>query len=291
MSKSSLFNSFYRALQFYKVVTPSFGAIQSLYNYQLKADHIAIRTFKGIGGIEHIKNSLITDNQCISGGALTIPEKKLNAEWFYTTTPEFRVMCPRIFVSEIDEIQLSEETQNILNKYLNSYKINKETSLQNDLFDFNEDAEMMWGIVEEQDYNFISNESEYAAWTLLNGHRVNHLAVHVTVQETIQEMVDNLKNKEFIINQTGGEIKTSSDGMLHQASTMSDTMQYQMIGNDNSIIQRKKPGCFVEFVQRDKYPGGSIREGFEANNALHIFDSTRVIENSSFASTSVFTHT
>lgn len=248
-SVSSLFFKLSRALEHYSNVTPSYKRIQNLYNNNLEPDHIAMRSFKCCGGIDSIKQELIEDNIYHSGGTLSIPEKHLNAEWFYTTHPEFRKLTPRIFISEIDDSLLSQESQSILHKYATS----------TEYIDLCLD-----------DYLKMAEDSEYASWTMAHETQINHLALNIPTDDTVSQFLDNLEDNKFIINTIGGRIKTSSDGMLHQGSTMSDTMLYPFENGREKQI----PAFFVEFVQRDKYPNGSIREGFEANNALHIFDST-----------------
>lgn len=233
------------AINAYKLITPSYTSIQKLYNNSLTTDHIAIRSLKSYGGIQRIKNIITRNSEYISGGTLQFPEKHLNAEWFYTTNPEFRDLVPRIFVSEIDESYLSNTAQSILNKY----------RIRN---------------IDEIEYKTLITESEYAAWVFLNGNIINHLALNVPNNINIQDMIVHLQKENYNINSKGGNIKTSEDGLLHQASTMSDIIKYTLSNTTTQL-----PACFVEFVQRDKLSGGSIKEGFEANNALYIFDSTK----------------
>lgn len=269
----SFFSNFPRAVDNYKLYTPSFGRVQALYNNQLKSDHLALRTFKKTGGIDVIKKSL--NEHYISGGELEIPEKHLHAEWFYTINDQLRQVSPKIFVSELDENKLSEQSQLIIEKYMTDKTAE---SLEHLVLDCCGNGCKHCGYILEpkksnkislKDYNKLAEESEYAAWTLIHGSQINHFAVCIPETDTFDTFLNNLTNNGFTLNTIGGTIKSSSDGMLHQASTMSDQFKYAFKEEKKDV-----PGFFVEFVQRDRYPNGSIREGFEANNALHIFDST-----------------
>ena len=242
-----------------------------MYNDPFDIDHFAIRTFKSIKGGDNIRDNITSNDAYIFGGTIEIPEKHLTAEWFHTTDPKLRKLSQRIFVSEIDETKLSTNVQVILQRYLSFCEKN---------FGVGDFFCKEQPVVFKEDYNIIAQESEIAAWTLLNGHRINHLAVSVPPNNTIQSMIHNLKKRGYIINDIGGEIKVSEDGMLHQGSTMSDVDVYEMKHDQSAqsaqtIQEFELPGCFMEFVQRDKFPSGNIREGFEANNALRIYDSTK----------------
>lgn len=248
---SSLYYSIASALKHYKSLTPSYHRIQMLHRGMLTTDHIALRTFQSEGGIQFVKNALIENDVYKSGGTLEIPQKHLHAEWFYTRHPQFERMAPRIFVSEIEESKLSTMSRSILKNALKS------------------------GFLTFKDYFSINEESEYAGWSLLHGRAVNHVAVDVPEETKIEEFVQDLKSKNYNINTFGGEIKTSKDGMIHQASVMSDIVKYHFVNEEGKFEQKNVPGFFVEFVQRDKDTNNRIREGFESQNALHIFDSTR----------------
>ena len=256
MSKTiSLLHTLSSAISNYYALTPSVHKIQAMQPSPLTVDHVAVRSFKSTGGILQARTQLTQDEIYRSGGVLQIPEKKLDAEWFYTTDPVLRTFAPRIFVSELDETKLSSSSQNILKKYA---RISEGTE---------ED------IVSYDDYQNLSKESEYAGWTLLHGTRINHVALTVPKTSTLIEFIERLKQHNFRLNTIGGEIKTSNDGMLHQASILSDSIIHAFKEEHRNV-----PGYFVEFVQRDKYEAGSIREGFESQNALHIFDSTNIVE-------------
>lgn len=264
MSKSIslLFSNISLALDKYATSTPSYVRAQSLYDNKLQPDHIAIRSFKSRGGINSLKQRLVENNIYRSGGKLKIPKKHLNAEWFYTSDHEFKRLTPRIFISELDETKLSQQSQEIITQNVDEYTPMSLFTPQNPQNPQN-----------PQDYNnytALEHDSEYASWSLIHGTQINHIALNTPLFHTLEQMLCNLQYNDFTINSIGGKIKSSPDNMLHQGSTMSDTIQYTFKNN----VKQTVPGFFVEFIKRDMYNNGTIREGFEENNALNIFDST-----------------
>lgn len=95
----------------------------------------------------------------------------------------------------------------------------------------------------------------YLNWIKNNcSETINHVGFSVI---DIQKTVEKCLKAEIDMNNIDGLIKTSSDGKLHQASTMTNDF-----------------GNFVEFVQRDLIVERRFREGFDSDNAFPIFKST-----------------
>lgn len=257
----------------YKKTTPTFARVSNILDNVLKPDHIALRSFKSQGGIQKVKQQFVCNNDYVSGGTMQIPKKNLSAEWLYTTKEDLIKVCPRIFISELDEKKLSHESQLILSSYLdgNENLVETQDDCESCVMHVHSPKSLLNPTVSYKDFKLLSKESEYAAWTLLHKNNVNHLALSVP---DLRQTLDELKSRFFHINQSGGEIKTSEDNMLHQGSTMSDPIEYPF--REKNIMV---PGYFVEFVQRDFDLHGKIREGFESNNALHIFESTDINNN------------
>jgi hypothetical protein len=92
---------------------------------------------------------------------------------------------------------------------------------------------------------------------------------------------DFLEKKGFILNDAGGKIKISADGALLQSSTVARMVNAEFANNKKQSIA----GSYVEFAERKILPQyrhlsadainrSHRREGFEANNADKIFEST-----------------
>ena len=90
-----------------------------------------------------------------------------------------------------------------------------------------------------------------------------------------------LEKKGFRLNDAGGKIKTSPDKGLLQSSTVARMIEAAFAGDEKHAIA----GSYVEFAERRvlpqfaQLPPSEIRrehrrEGFEANNADKIFEST-----------------
>lgn len=249
---SSAMSFLKKKLAHYSLLTPVLSSIQKLpqIHQNIPYDHIAFRTFKSNQGIQLIKDIITLNNEYIFGGELKFPEKHLNAEWFYTENQE--LPSSRIFISEIDESKLSNKSQKIIDKYVNSPKDNLETILPS-----------------IKDYNTLLQDSEYAAWTLVYFDTINHVTFST---DNIQELNQKLKNNNYILNTVGGEVKTSNDGLLHQSSTMSSLIRCLFKEGSSDVA-----GTFIEFAQRDfDSKTNTRREGFEAENAIHIFESTQL---------------
>jgi len=211
--------------------------------------------------------------------------KKLNAYWYAPPKPNL----PRIFISELRVNELSETAQQIIRKYTHS--IIKDPLDNIDLNNASEVIEFfekpLWELPTLKDFDTLLNESEYAAWVIYNRYYLNHYTISV---HELPEGFDRLeKFNEFLIdlgiklNDSGGIIKTSKDGLLLQSSSVAE-----MIKADFSDHKTKEiAGSYVEFAERkilpefqnlnqDQIMAEHRRDGFETANADKIFESTFV---------------
>lgn len=135
-----------------------------------------------------------------------------------------------------------------------------------------------------EDFQQLSEASEYAAWTLVNGCALNHttISVHNLAQNNrLDDLVEALQRAGFELNGSGGLVKKSPDGGLLQASTVADTIAHAF--REGQAVQ--VPGSYIEFAERLVLPEHRHlgeeevkechrRDGFEAGNADKIFEST-----------------
>ena len=208
---------------------------------------------------------------------LVFKNKKLNAYWFAPPASEL----PRIFVSELQVESFPEDVQNIIRKYTTQAQTNSEH-----LFLSGALGVLPWQVPSLEDYERLSEVSEYAAWTLVNGYSLNHTTISVhnlSQMNEIDTLASALEEANFKLNASGGVVKRSPDGGLLQISTLSDTFPFCF---DNGE-EREVPGPYIEFAQRlvlpefAHLPSSEIKEehrrdGFEAGNADKIFESTMV---------------
>ena len=246
-------------------------------------DHIAFRTLGvqnlGIASFEKIflfHGYKKMDNYFFEG-------KKLNAYWYAPPSPEY----PRIFLSELMVEQLSEESQQIINSYTSSV-----TSDPVDVLDLDSGEQIaeflhrpLWELPTLSDYKALLSESEYAAWVTYNRYYLNHytISVHALAPgyNTLPEFNAFVEGLGIKLNDAGGKIKTSPDGLLSQSSTVANLNEAVFADGEKLEIA----GSYVEFAVREVLPEfrdlsqedikpEHRRDGFETNNADKIFEST-----------------
>lgn len=249
----------------------------------IENDHIAFRTLGmpnlGIASLEKI--FLYYGYQ--KRDFFKFEHKKLNAYWYAPPTPDF----PRIFISELIIEELTKESREIINYYTSGITADPtaeiDLSVTQKVLDFLQFP--LWSIPASTDYKKLLAESEYAAWVIYNRYYLNHftLSVH-NFKEGYNTLVDFNSFLERIgirLNNSGGKIKISKDGLLLQSSTVAQLVK--AVFSDNRELEIA--GSYVEFAERKLLPQYADlqkeytkrkhrRDGFEANNADKIFEST-----------------
>lgn len=254
---------------------------------QVCYDHFAFRTFNvdncGISALAQF----FLDFGYTARGELNFPAKHLRALWF--SPPQHLLDCngegingplPRIFISELLVDKLSPEAQEIIKKYTSiSSSGSKYAALASVL------GSLTWPTPLLSDYQLLARESEYAAWTLVNGYALNHLTISVhrlkSDVQKIGKLNELIQSNKFKLNTEGGILKVSPDGRLLQSSTVADSMVFYFAEG----ISESVPASYIEFAERlvlpeyESFPVDKIselhrRDGFEVGNADKIFEST-----------------
>ena len=250
---------------------------------EIENDHVAFRTMGvenlGIESFEKIFLHLgYTKRDFYS-----FPEKKLNAYWYAPPAPNY----PRIFVSELRVNQLSDHAQDVIRSYTDEVSADPVDAL-----DLNDGVAIdaflhkaLWRTPKLADYQLLLQESEYAAWVIYNRYYLNHFTISVHNLpdgfNTCQAFTDFLESNGFKINTAGGKVKESPDGVLLQSSTVAQMLETEFADGQTATIA----GSYVEFAERRVLPQFAHlkpseigrqhrRDGFEANNADKIFEST-----------------
>lgn len=251
----------------------------------IENDHIAFRTlgvpYLGIRSFEKIFQHYGYQKR----DYYHFEAKKLDAYWYAPPEPRY----PRIFVSELRVGELSEEGQRILRSYTDEVQADPVEGL--DL----EDAaavdtflhSALWRLPRWEDYSRLLDESEYAAWVIYNRYYLNHFTVSVhnlpAGWNTVAAFNVFLETHGFKLNDSGGKIKVSGDGLLLQSSTVAEMVEAEFADG----VRQRIAGSYVEFAERKVLPefagmpaeqvtNAHRREGFEAKNADRIFESTFV---------------
>ncbi|KAI4384243.1 hypothetical protein MLD38_002423 [Melastoma candidum] len=251
-------------------------------------DHLAFRTFgvsgHGIGSIARF----FTDYGYTQMDELRFPAKKLRALWF--SPPKDSAVSedgsgvhgplPRIFISELLVDQMSPQTQEIIRRYVgisgNGYE---HAALASAV------GALTWGKPLRSEFQQLAKESEYAAWTLVNGYAVNHVTISTHRLKShlrdIKSLNQFIEQNGFKLNSEGGALKVSPDGLLLQSSTVADSFPFQFSDGATESV----PCSYIEFAERlvlpefRNLPTKELeefhrRDGFEVGNADKIFEST-----------------
>ncbi|KAJ4831796.1 hypothetical protein Tsubulata_017007 [Turnera subulata] len=261
--------------------------VKSADGQQICYDHLAFRTF-GINGhgIDSLAR-LFLDYGYTQREELRFPAKKLKAFWFSPPSVPHSNNgsgvdgpLPRIFISELLVDQLSPQAQEIIKKYIklsgNGYK---HASLASSL------GSLTWKEPLYSEFQTLARESEYAAWTLVNGYALNHVTISThrlkSQLQNINKLNEFIEENGFKLNSEGGVLKVSPDGLLQQSSTVADSTPFKF----SDGVTEQVPCSYIEFAERlvlPQYrdlPSEEVKEfhrrdGFEVGNADKIFEST-----------------
>jgi hypothetical protein len=249
----------------------------------IQNDHIAFRTL----GVAHLGITSLEKIFLHYGYTkrehLNFESKKLDAYWYAPPAPQF----PRIFISELRVHELSEKAQEILRSYTNEVKNDPVDDLN-----LNDPKAVgaflhtsLWHLPTIEDYQALLAESEYASWVIYNRYYLNHYTISLhhlpEAYKTCEEFNDFLESIGIKLNDSGGKIKTSPDGLLSQSSTVAQVIEAPFANGQTLPIA----GSYVEFAERRVLPEFAgidrkdlkrehFRDGFEAGNADKIFEST-----------------
>jgi hypothetical protein len=260
------------------------GIIKGVNN--IENDHVAFRTLKvkylGITSLEKIFLYLGYKKM----DYYYFESKKLNAYYYAPPLERF----PRIFISELIVEKLPNLLQTIIKKYTDTVKFDFVDNLNlNNVYEIDNYLHSgMWNLPSLEDYKILEKGNEYAAWAINNHYFLNHftIAVHNLEKYNNIESFNNFLEKiGIILNNAGGKIKISIDGLLKQSSTVAALMNLEFKNQQGEKINHQIPGSYVEFAERKVLPQFEClskekikrihrREGFETRNADKIFEST-----------------
>ncbi len=253
----------------------------------IENDHIAFRTL----GVPHLGIKSFEKIFLHCGyqrrDAYEFEAKKLDAFWYSPPEPHL----PRIFVSELRVADLSPDAQTIIHSYTDEVESDPVDAL--DLDDGSAVDQFLhsplWRTPTWINFQRLAEESEYAAWVIYNRYYLNHFTISVhnlpPSHHTIEKFNSFLEAGGLKLNDSGGKAKTSADGLLIQSSTVAEMVDAEFDDGKGETETHSISGSYVEFAERrlkpnvqlqDRTPIGREhrREGFEANNADKIFEST-----------------
>ena len=280
----SLFNTYSKRVPYVKKITHELIQNKIISNQNdIINDHIAFRTMGvknlGINSFEKI----FMHHGYEKRDFLSFKLKKLNAYWYSHSEKNM----PRIFISELKVDELSEKSKKIIFKYTDQVKKDPvdELDINNVKEVINFLNKPLWTLPSFEDYKILLEESEYASWVIYNRYYLNHYTISVhdlnKNYNTLQKFNEFLRSINIKLNDSGGFIKESKDGLLLQSSSVANKVKAKFSDNTTSLIS----GSYVEFAERkilpeyknipiEKIESKHRRDGFEASNADKIFEST-----------------
>jgi len=191
------------------------------------------------------------------------PAKKLKAYGYLPPQPQL----PRIFLSELMVDQLSPPAQAILKRC--AEQIDPKRVASPDILW----SGRQWAPVSWDEYQLLAAESEYAAWMATIGIRPNHFTISVTdlkQSSSVEAALGVAEELGYKINESGGRVKGSPGVLLEQGSTLADRTPMPFADG----VERPVPTCYYEFAKRYPQADGQLFQGFVANSADKIFEST-----------------
>ncbi|HYX31618.1 MAG TPA: DUF1338 domain-containing protein [Oligoflexus sp.] len=262
-------------------------------------DHVAYRTLPGEFTGAHILQGVFEALGYSRKDDYFFEAKQLKAFWLCPPDVQghTRDASPKIFVSELIPTKFSSDFQEVIRRLgsqVTASPLRRIQQLRDQVRGGNQLAiEQMtrecvtllttfpsWSRPSLRDYEVLKKESEYASWTMLFGHQINHFTVSVHLLKSFQgirAVADFLeKDLKVPMNHSGGVVKGTSDLLLEQISTMAVDIDYAFQEGVEKV-----PYGFVEFAYRypmsDKKHDGlwqSYYQGFVTSNADKIFEST-----------------
>ncbi len=224
-------------------------------------DHIAFRTFNipmiGLDALARPFEQL----GYIARGDYEFKAKKLNASHYEHLDPE----RPKIFISELQVENLSSKAQKIIHRLVD--QVDEDLPMRDDF----PAAGRPWD-VSFKEYSTLVEETEYGGWLAALGFRANHFTICVNHLRKFRELEDlnhYLRAKGFELNTSGGEVKGGPEQYLAQSSTLAAPVEVEFSDGKHVI-----PGCYYEFARRYLTPRGQLFQGFVAQSADKIFEST-----------------
>ena len=263
MTLEDIFN---RLWSDYATQNPSAQKVYDLFTSEGETvfnDHIAFRTFDHDKVNIDVLSRVFLERGYEVKGQYKFEEKHLFAKHFEHKADK---SAPRVFISQLKTKDFSKFLQETVETVVDKVS---EKDLNSDDLIFSGN---IWGTPDYKSYLKLREESEYAAWVYVYGFRANHFTVSINglkKYNTIEKVNQLLKDNEFLMNTSGGEIKGTKEELLQQSSIMANHINVEFTDGVYSI-----PGCYYEFAQRYPDKNGELYSGFIAKSANKIFEST-----------------
>jgi hypothetical protein len=245
---------------------------------ELNNDHVAFRTLGGIHRVARIFEALGYEAR----GCYTFPDKHLTAiHYEHTTNPKL----PKIFISELKTYELPQEARDIIqdvvmsshrpdlsNEFLAQLHEAPSAELLSTLVDHFET--LPWKkLPSKSQVETLNQFSQYAAWVLVHGYKVNHFTLLVQPPDNIEIVYEKMRAAGIPVKPT---IEGLAGSKLRQTSTQAVMEDVAVVGDDDGLATTMPwPYAYVELAERPVQKDGTVFDGFMTNQALQLFEMTK----------------
>jgi hypothetical protein len=121
------------------------------------------------------------------------------------------------------------------------------------------------------DYELLLRQSAEMAWISTEGNAFNHAT------DRVQDVEALTATQKSLGQPMKDKVEVSGSGRVRQTAFTAARVLRDFRAADGSIVQRKVPGSFLEFIARDYIPGEAVKTldlAFDPSNAQAIFKMT-----------------
>jgi hypothetical protein len=238
---------------------------------RFRNDHIAFRTIAwGPHGI-HSVSRLFEALGYVVSGCYEFPDKKLSSLHYQHADRRL----PKLFISQLKSWELSAASRRILARSLKTHRPalrDGVPTLSRTLRHFHS---LPWNLPQRRDVEALNEESQFAAWVLLNGYNVNHFTAAV---KDIETAVAALRAAGVPMK---AEIEGSPGSRLRQSSTEAVVLPAK-VRQGEKVVTMPWTYAYFELAERpvfkDPDTGRTTRfEGFFGSQAANLFEMTKVV--------------
>lgn len=229
----------------------------------------------------------------VPAGCYEFPDKKLTSIHFQPPRPEL----PKLFISQLKTWELSPENRRILQKTIGDHRAPVPDEVLADLHRMDRvaksrRAEIMnillrhhqtlpWDLPQKKDVLTLDEESQFGAWTLLNGYAVNHFTASVDSHGV--PALDDIEKVQAAMKAAGVPMKKEIEGApgdrLRQTATEAVVVPTK-VRDGKRTLEIPWTYAYFEIAQRPliKNPAtGRLErfEGFLGAQASNLFEMTR----------------
>ena len=129
-----------------------------------------------------------------------------------------------------------------------------------------------WNLPTRRQVVTLHNHSQYAAWVMVHGYRVNHFTALITPPETLESVMAKLQTAGIPIKST---IEGDVGSKLRQTSTQAVVTDVDIVGDDGRPTIMPWTYAYMEFAER-VVTNGTRFEGFLGPQAAELFEMTKV---------------